>query len=338
MSLKQLAVIAGLLAVLTACSVDETPVPAPAPTTPPQPAGATAPPPAKTAAPAQPAPAPTVSGPTAIPANAPLAARVNGKPIALAEFDKEVARRQAEMSKQGINFNTAEGRTALDVLRMQTLDGLIEQELINQEAAKLGVTVSDAEVEAAVKQSIADTGGQEAFNKYLTAVAGMTLDEYRLGQRYGMLNERMIERLTRTIPMTAEQVHARHILSMTPAEANALLAQLRAGADFGQLAQQYSKDTITSAGGGDLGWFPRGGLFDAALETAAFELQPGQIGKAPVASDLGGGQMVYHIVQVIERDPARTLSEDALLAARQTAFQRWLDGVKAAAQIDRLVK
>jgi hypothetical protein len=56
-----------------------------------------------------------------------------------------------------------------------------------------------------------------------------------------------------------------------------------------------------------------------------------------VASDLGG-QTVYHIVQVIERDPARPLSDEALLAARRLAFQRWLDDLKGSAKIDRLVQ
>ncbi len=240
------------------------------------------------------------------------------------------------MTAQGLNLNTAEGQAALAEMRRQILEGMIEQELIDQEAAKQGVTVSQAEVDAAVNQSIADSGGQDAFNKYLTNVAKMSVDEYRDGQREGMLTQKMIERVTRNIPMTAEQVHARHILVNTAAEANSLLARLRAGADFATLAQQYSKDTITSAGGGDLGWFPRGGLFDEALEKAAFDLQPGQI-SGVVQSDLGG-QTVYHIVQVIERDPARQLSDEALLAARRMAFQKWLDDTKAAAQIERLVK
>ena len=284
----------------------------------------------KAAAPSQPS-----VGPTAVPTQGPAAARVNGRPVSLAEFEKNVARRQAEMTKQGINLTTTEGKAALAEMRRQILEGMIEQELIDQEVAKQGITVTAAEVDAAVNQSIADSGGVDAFNKYLSSVAGMTVEEYRAGQREGMLTQKMIERVTGNVPMTGEQVHARHILLNTKAEADSLLAQLRAGADFAVLAQRFSKDTITSAGGGDLGWFPRGGLFDAALEQASFDLQPGQI-SGVVQSDLGG-QMVYHIIQVVERDPARALSDDALLAARRMAFQRWLDDLKASAKIERLV-
>ncbi len=328
MSPKRIAYWASLALLLAACSVSDVP---------PQNVVVTVPPALPTVtAPKATALSPTGAVPTVKPTSGPAAALVAGKPIALTEFDKNVARRQAEMAKQGIDLNTSEGQAALAEMRRQILEGMIEQELIDQEAAKLGITVTQAEVDTAVNQSIADSGGMEAFNKYLTNIAGMTLEEYRAGQREGMLTQKVIERVTRNVPMTAEQVHARHILLNTKAEADALLAQLRAGADFAQLAQRYSKDTITSAGGGDLGWFPRGGLFDVALEKAAFELQPGQI-SGVVQSDLGG-QIVYHIVQVIERDPARALSDDALLAARRAAFQRWLDDLKASIKIERLVK
>ncbi len=337
MSLKQFACLASLVVLLAACSVDDVPpqsVPATAP--PAAPAATAAPMAAKTVAPKLTA-APTPGELVRTPTQGPPAARVNGKPIPLAAFEKEVAHRQASLVKDGFNFDTPDGKTSLAVLRQQTLDGLIEQELLDQEAAKQNITMAEPELDAAINQIIAESGSMDAFNKYLNA-SEMTLDELRTGQRKSMLNQKLYDRVTRDVPMTAEQVHARHILVNTLGEANAVLAQLRAGADFSTLAQQYSKDSTTSAGGGDLGWFPRGGLFDAAMEQAAFELQPGQISKTPVQSDLGGGQMVYHILQVIERDPARTLSDDALRAAREAAFQRWLEGLKASAKIERLVK
>ena len=334
--LRQFSCMMVLVMVLAACSVADVPSAGVAPTAPVAPP--TSAPAAKTATPVPPAakPAQPTVAPTVPPAPAPAAARVNGKDISLADYEKNVARRQAEMTKQGINFSTPDGQAALAEMRRQILEGMIEQALIDEQAAKLGISVTQAEVDAAINQSIAETGGQEAFNKYLANIAGMTMDEWRAGQLEAMLTQKVIERITRDAPAKAEQVHARHILVDTAAEANALLAKLRAGADFAALAQQYSKDTVASAGGGDLGWFPRGGLFDAALEKAAFDLQPGQI-SGVVQSDLGG-QTVYHIVQVIERDPARQLSDDALREARQMAVQSWLDGLKASAKIERLAK
>jgi parvulin-like peptidyl-prolyl isomerase len=62
-------------------------------------------------------------------------------------------------------------------------------------------------------------------------------------------------------------------------------------------------------------------------------LQPGQI-SGVVPSDLGG----FHIVQVLERDSSRPLSDDALREAQQMAVQDWLDTLKASATIERLIK
>ena len=329
MSHKLFACVAFLALVLAACGVSDVPPQGTVATSPPTLSAATVI--AKATVPSQATAAPAVA-----PTQGPAAARVNGKSIPLTALEKEVAHRQAEMAKQGIALNTTEGQAALAEMRRQVLEGMIEQELVDQEAAKLGLTVSQAELDAAVNQSIADSGGMDAFNKYLANIAGMTVDEFREGQREGMLWQKVMAHVTRAVPMTGEQVHARHILLNTKAEAEAVLAQLRAGGDFAVLAQRYSKDTITSAAGGDLGWFPRGGLFDAALEKAAFDLQPGQL-SGVVQSDLGG-QMVYHIVQVIERDPAHALSDDALLAARRTTFQRWLDNLKTSAKIERLIR
>ena len=64
---------------------------------------------------------------------------------------------------------------------------------------------------------------------------------------------------------TAEQVHARQILVTSQEEADAVMAQLAAGASFDDLAYEY--DELT---GGELGWFPRGYLLQPAVEDAAF--------------------------------------------------------------------
>jgi len=67
-----------------------------------------------------------------------------------------------------------------------------------------------------------------------------------------------------------------------------------------------------------LGWFPRGYLPSQALEEAVFALQPGQY--SSIIQDDSG----YHILFVAERDPARTLSPDALLSLQKRAVQDWL--------------
>jgi parvulin-like peptidyl-prolyl isomerase len=205
---------------------------------------------------------------------------------------------------------------------------MIDDLLVLQDAAKQGVAVSDAEVEAEIQKGISTAGGQAKFEEQLKR-EGQTLDDARSTVRVQLLYQKMIAKVAGNL-QTSEQVHARHILVNSAGVAQALLQQLRGGADFGQLAQQASLDTTTQANGGDLGWFPRGKLIAKELEDAAFALQPGQMSEV-VQSALG-----YHIVQTLERDPARKLEGADLVDAQRLAVENWLNGLRAQAKVQRL--
>ena len=91
-----------------------------------------------------------------------------------------------------------------------------------------------------------------------------------------------------------EQVHARHILVKTEAEAKSIIAELGKGADFAALAKKYSTDPAASSGG-DLGWFGRNDMVPA-FAAAAFALKPGQYTKTPVKTEFG-----WHVIEVEDR-------------------------------------
>lgn len=91
-----------------------------------------------------------------------------------------------------------------------------------------------------------------------------------------------------------EERRASHILVASEDEAKAIKAELDAGADFAQLAEEKSIDTGTGARGGDLNFFSRG-MMVAPFEEAAFALtEPGQVSE-PVKSDFG-----WHIIKLAE--------------------------------------
>ena len=124
---------------------------------------------------------------------------------------------------------------------------------------------------------------------------------------------------------TPEQVRASHILLETEgkdeaqvrARAEALLKQVKSGADFGALAKEHSEDEASAAQAGDLDYFGRGRMVKE-FEDVAFSLAPGQV------SDLVRSQFGFHIIKVTDKKPASTRSFDEVKAqiADQLASER----------------
>jgi peptidyl-prolyl cis-trans isomerase D len=124
---------------------------------------------------------------------------------------------------------------------------------------------------------------------------------------------------------TPEQVRASHILLKTEgkddaavkAQAESILTQVKAGADFAELAKKVSQDEASAANGGDLDYFGRGRMVKE-FEGAAFSLAPGSI------SDLVKTQYGYHIIKVVDKKPAATrpFEEVRQQIADQLAYER----------------
>lgn len=280
----------------------------PSPTAAPSPTPA---PPTVAAPPAAPSATVTPAPPTETPE--PLAARVDGRPIRLADYQAEVGRCQAAQA-----FSDCPERA---------LRSLIEQAVTAQAAEAAGLSVGDAELDAELDRITQSRGGAEALAAWLDA-NGYTAEAFRAALRQDLLRARLAGQVTAAVGETAEQVHAQAVLVRDEALARDLLAQLQAGADFATLALAYSLDLSSRVAGGDLGWFPRGWLTVPEVEQAAFALQPGETSTV-VQSALG-----FHIVRVLERDPARPLSPAAQRALREQAWRAWLDARLAEAVIE----
>ena len=100
-----------------------------------------------------------------------------------------------------------------------------------------------------------------------------------------------------------EEVHARHILVGTEAEAKEIIAKLKKGADFAELAKKESKDPGASDGG-DLGFFTKDQMVPEFADVA-FSLKKGQISD-PVKTKFG-----WHIIEVEDtrENPVPTLDQ-----------------------------
>jgi foldase protein PrsA len=190
------------------------------------------------------------------------------------------------------------------------LENLITYELVNQEAQKQGVAVTDADLDRELNVIKKSMGGEEAFKQALQQYK-MSVDDLHTDlQQQAQLRKLLSSKINITDEdiknyydqnkasfSTPEQVRASHILVETKEEADAILKQLKEGADFATLAKEKSQDPGSKDNGGDLDFFGKG-VMDPAFEEAAFSLKVGELSE-PVKSSFG-----YHIIKVTDRKEA----------------------------------
>ncbi len=263
--------------------------------------------------PASPTPIPSPT-PTASPTPIPLAVSVNGAGIPIPQFNAELARYQKAQAALG---NAASLDTATKAVRDEYVDTL----LLAQAAAASGYSVADAALQTRIDSLDTQIGGPDKLTAWETA-HGYTDADFRFDLRLQMAAALMRDKIAASIPATADQIHVKQILLYNADAARQALGYLKSGWKFTDLAAQY--DPVTK---GELGWFPRGYLFDPAIENAAFALQPGQY------SDVIQTQAGYDILYLVERDPAHLLSPDALLTLQEHAVQSWLAQQRDASKI-----
>jgi parvulin-like peptidyl-prolyl isomerase len=245
-----------------------------------------------------------------------LVARVNGDGITQSEFERALVRAQQEMQ--------AADPTALEKV---VLDSLIEQRLIEQSASDQNIVVSADAIESEFQFNREIAASDAVWQQWLTENQ-YTEEEFRATIHAMLIAGAMRDQVTQQLPENVPQVHARHILVETEAEASAVMTRLGSGEDFVALAASLSKDVTTREQGGDLGWFVEGELLEPLLTQVAFNLNAGEIG-GPVATRLG-----YHVVQTLERaERPVTPEKQALLA--QIHFENWLRGLTFNAVIER---
>ncbi len=255
--------------------------------------------------------------PTATPV--PMAAMINGEGVPLAEYQAQMIQYQSALQETGSTPPAATDQSKT------VMDNLIAETLLGQAAAKAGFSVSTEDVQSRIDQLASSTGGGNGLADW-EKKNGYTDQSFRQALARSIAAAWQRDQIVSQVPDTADQVHARQILVNTQAEAQSILNQLNAGADFATLANYYNTDT-----GGDLGWFPRGYLTIPEVESAAFSLKPGEY------SDIIHSKVGFHIIQVIERDANHPLSADARLILQNQALQKWIDDRKAQSQITVLV-
>lgn len=225
---------------------------------------------------------------------------------------------------------------------VQLLEQLVQIELVIQAAAAEGVSVDMDAIDGQVAEIKASQGGgnDQQFLAFLDQVqVGDEVNLRRLLER-DQLVEKMILKHT-----LVEQARARHILIATSegsdpatlkAEAEELLSQLKAGADFAALAAEHSDDPGSGATGGDLGWAPRG-VYVAPFDEAVFSMTVGEL--RIVETDFG-----FHIIELLDAPQTQSLEDPNLLqspAGQQAfadTFMPWVESLQQAAEQNQRIK
>ena len=216
---------------------------------------------------------------------------VNGKAIPKSQLDKLV-------DKTGKSDNPQ--------VRDQAREMLITRELILQEADKRGVIQKES-VRDQLEQSRVGVLVAAVFEDYVEREGVSDTD---LKAAYENVKDQY----------TGKEYHVEHILVDKEADAKAIIAQLKAGANFEDIAKTKSKDPGSAKNGGDLGW-----VSDKALvpefSKAMVQLKNGQITDKPVKSQFG-----YHIIKMLDSRDAKAPSFDEMkeqLKQMIMADQNW---------------
>jgi len=176
--------------------------------------------------------------------------------------------------------------------------------------------------------------------------AGFGQDEILAHTRYDMLREHYTAvAQAESVKSPTEQIHLLHILISVPAPTSqvptdftdalkkiaAAKAELDKGTDFADVAKQYSEDTTEAANGGDAGWFARGQLDSVSKEAELFALAPGTVSRQFSTT----GQTEFY--KVVEKDPARALTDDQTKKIHDSAYAYWFDKNRRAHDVRKLV-
>jgi peptidyl-prolyl cis-trans isomerase C len=226
-----------------------------------------------------------------LPAFAQNVAVVNGKPVPSARVDAMVK----QMSTQG--------QPDTPQLRAMVKDELINREILIQEADRLGLSNS-AEVKSQVEMA-----RQSIVIRALVAdhVKKFPVKDADLKAEYDKFKSQAGDK----------EYHARHILVEKEDDAKAIIAKLKGGAKFEDLAKQ-SKDPGSAANGGDLDWASPAS-FVKPFSDAMVALKKGEFTETPVKTQFG-----YHIIKLDDVRAAKvpTFEEVKPQIAEQMQQQR----------------
>lgn len=249
-----------------------------------------------------------------------IVAVVNDEIITLSEMNKAF---EPYRERLIAGYRGEDQKKALDDAKRSFLDRMVDNLLVEQEAKKTGIAVSDGEVEEAMRDIRAQHHLSEEEFLNLIAKEGMTPAEFKQNSREQLMRMKLIGRNIRSKVVVTdneigdyyvqhreeyegkEAVRIRQILLMLPADANSeakeklraeaeeIHKQLLAGKPFEELCAKFSRGP-TAKEGCDIGFIEKGSILPE-VESVAFSMTTGRT-SGVIESAVG-----FHIIQVTDR-------------------------------------
>lgn len=242
---------------------------------------------------------------------------VNGTIITKEEFQKEMDAIMFYYKKiHNVDFSTNEGKEELKKLKSNILDLLIENEIIKQEAEKRLIKVTDQEIENEYQKIVESSGGEEKFRQTLKEYYNWTSEDFKPKIEFQLLEDKLEETILKDDEINKE----------ARGKIDVILNDLKEGADFSELAKNFSEDG-SAKNGGDLGFISRGSGLSSELENAAFALENGQI------SDAIKTKQGYNIIKLEEKKDEQVHIRLILIQSKD--FYDWLDEIINQADIKK---
>jgi peptidyl-prolyl cis-trans isomerase C len=235
-------------------------------------------------------------------------------------------------------FTLIYGSGTLDSLRSRNfneraLDGLIDRQLLLQEAKAAGVSVDDSTHQWFVRQFTQAVGGDAGVDRLIKSVGCSRYELEQVIRKDLIIRSFLESSVMQTIEIpdsiafsyfeqnpdqfwVPDSVRARHIiLRASPDDTEAdkeakkqtlrdLARRVKEGEDFAELAKQYSEGP-SAPRGGDLGYFTKRDMVPA-FSDVAFGLEEGEV-SGVVETAFG-----YHLIQVVDKKPGRKLEYDEI--------------------------
>ncbi|MDD4169017.1 MAG: peptidylprolyl isomerase [Desulfotomaculaceae bacterium] len=255
-----------------------------------------------------------------------VVATVNGEKITSEELSQRVNMTKSSMEQQGVDFSGENGQVLMESLQKGVLEEIINNKLLLQEARKIDQLTAE-QVQEKIMPLKEQFSSEKEYNDFL--------DQLMLSEEDIAFILNLQEQVTKDVPPVSEadaknyydenieqfeqpeQLQVRHILFFvdegdknypvkhTDTEARQMaedvIAQLKQGKDFAELAREKSEDTATKNDGG-LYTFSEGDAVKEFSDAAAI-LSPGEYSQTPVQTEYG-----YHVIKMEKKIAAKQYS------------------------------